>query len=221
MHLLKAELQPPPAVCQGILNSSVWRCLWASQDIGDVTRHAHPLISGHWWEEKGVSVNWHVIVNVCRSPAELGFTVQLRLYWRKKRKVKVWFISRVSLWIHGQSSRGSLHYVVRKVVCYCVSTTHICFLDPGIFFFFFYIALRSEIICRMILRFFYRQKMRWRRRKEKRRSGMCTGLNWVFTGSNASQPLTYTWAPEPCGQPRCKIAENQFVHCFTPFFFLK
>lgn len=28
----------------------------------------------------------------------------------------------------------------------------------------YYIALRSEIICRMILRFLYRQKMRWRRR---------------------------------------------------------
>lgn len=80
MHLLKAELQPPPAVCQGILNSSVWRCLWASQDIGDVTRHVHPLISGLWWEEKGVSINWHVIFNVCYSPTELWFTVHLCLY---------------------------------------------------------------------------------------------------------------------------------------------
>lgn len=48
-----------------------------SGDIGDVTRHAHPLISVHCQEQTGVSANRHRLLNICHRQPQQACIIQL------------------------------------------------------------------------------------------------------------------------------------------------
>lgn len=63
--------------CQDIFNSLSGCCLWASEDIGDVTRH--PLISAHRPEQTGISVNWHLLLNIWHKQRQQAIIIQLRI----------------------------------------------------------------------------------------------------------------------------------------------
>lgn len=76
-HGVKLEVMAS-AGCQAILNPSSGCRLWASGGIGDVTRHAHPLISAHCQKQTGPSEVWRVLLDICHKQLQQAFIIQLR-----------------------------------------------------------------------------------------------------------------------------------------------
>lgn len=97
--------------------------------------------------------------------------------------------SYITLW-------GKKHLFVSSVssplMFYCTLTQHVFALWSWEFLIEAYLKIQRYLLCICLGCLNGEHRRRWR--KKKSCSRMCTGLKWIFKGSNASQPLTHTWA---------------------------